>query len=76
MMIETLPIIGISIWQVVKIFILFGLGLYLVFSFVVVRQVYIMTTTLDLGFEDWVKTLAFAHLFFAIGVFVLALIIL
>jgi len=71
-----IPLIGISIWSVAKIFILIAFAVYILFSIVVVRQVNLMTDTLEVGFENQVRTLAFVHLFIAIGIFVLALIIL
>lgn len=73
---ETLPIIEISMWAIIKTFSLILLGIYLVFGLVVVRQVKMMTDTLQLGFETLAKVLAFAHLAFAILVFLTALIIL
>ena len=75
-MIETIPLIGISVWTVAKLFLLFALGLYVVFALVVARQVKLMTDTLAVGFETMVKTLAKVHLIFSVIVFVLALIIL
>ena len=66
----------ISIWFVVKIGYLFALFLYIVFSFVIVRQVNIMNKTLDVGYETLLEFIAFAHFLFAIGTFFLALIIL
>ena len=75
-MIETIPLIGISVWTVAKLFLLFALGLYVVFALVVARQVKLMTDTLAVGFEAMVKTLAKVHLIFSVIVFVLALIIL
>ena len=71
---EALPILGISIWAVAKVFVLIGLGIYIIFAFVVVRQVQLMTDTLVVGFEQAVRLLVLGHLIFAIGVFVLALI--
>lgn len=71
-----IPIIGVETWLIVKIASLILLGMYLVFSWVVVRQVRLMTDTLQLGFEAPVKFLAYIHLIFAIFVFLAALIIL
>lgn len=71
-----IPVIGIQTWLVVKIAALILLGMYLVFSWVVVRQVRLMTDTLQLGFEGPVKFLAYIHLIFAVFVFLAALIIL
>ena len=63
-------------WAIIKTFALILLGIYLIFGLVVVRQVKMMTDTLQLGFETLAKVLAFAHLAFAILVFLTALIIL
>jgi hypothetical protein len=71
---QALPII--NIWPVVKIFVLFGLTLYLIFALVVIRQVQLMTKTIKMNFEAPVKILALVHLLFAIAVFLFALIIL
>lgn len=71
-----IPIIGISVWGVVKIGILIILALYIIFAFVVVRQVQLMTATLEVGFESQLKFLSFMHFLFAIGVLIFAFIIL
>jgi len=71
-----IPIVNISVWLIAKIMVLFALILYIVFAFVIVKQSRIMTETLELGFENVIKTIAFAHMLFSIGTFVLALIIL
>ena len=63
-------------WFLVKILSLVLLGMYLIFALVVVKQVRLMTDTLQLGFEQFVKFLALAHLIFAVIVFVAALVIL
>jgi hypothetical protein len=70
------PIFGISVWLVVKIAALIALGLYLVFSLIVVRQTKLMTSTLTLGFETPIILLSYIHLAFAVLVLLAALIIL
>ena len=65
-----------NIWFLLKALSIVLLGMYLIFSLVVVRQVKMMTSTLQLGFEGLVKTLAYIHLAFAVLVFLSALIIL
>ncbi len=72
-MIQTIPLIGISIWFIVKIFFLVGIGVYVLFSIVVFRQVQLMTSTLSVGFETPVKLLALMHIVVAILVFIFAL---
>lgn len=73
---ETIPIIGIELWLVIKILACILLGMYIIFSLVVVRQVKMMTDTLQLGFEGPVRFLAYAHLIFAVTVLIAALVIL
>lgn len=68
--------LGVSIWGIAKVFVLFALFLYFVFALVVVRQIQLMTDTLTVGFETPVKILGFVHLIFSILVFIIALIIL
>lgn len=70
------PIFGISIWLVVKVAALILLGMYLVFSLVVVRQIKLLTDTLSLGFEAPIIMLGYIHLAFAVLVFLAALIVL
>lgn len=71
-----IPILGISVWGIVKIGILIILAIYIIFAFVVVRQVQLMTDTLEVGFESQLKFLSFMHFLFAIGVLIFAFIIL
>ena len=67
---------GISVWLVAKIAALILLGMYLIFALVVVRQVQLMTDTLEVGFETEVRLLSFIHLLFAIAVLIFAIIVL
>lgn len=71
-----IPIIGVSIWLIVKVFVLLALAIYLVFAMVIIKQVSLMITTLEVGFEIPIRLLAWGHFLFALGIFVLALIIL
>lgn len=71
-----IPLIGISIWFVAKIFALFALVIYLVFALVVVRQVRLMTDTLEVGFELPIRILSYLHLIFAVLVLLAAFVIL
>jgi|GEM_PF-6365671 len=50
--------------------------IYIVFAFVVVKQVYKMTETLEVGLEGLLKAVSFLHLFFSIGALLAILIIL
>jgi hypothetical protein len=49
---------------------------YIVFAFVMVRQVNTMTKTLEVGLENALRLVAVLHLLFSIGAFVAAFIIL
>lgn len=69
-------ITGITIWSVLKILIIILLAIYVVFSYVIVRQVQLMTDTLVIGFEKQLKFLAFVHFLFAIAVLIFSIIIL
>ena len=65
-----------NFWIIIKILSLVVLGLYIIFAFVIRRQVKVMTDTLTLGFEPVVHFLSFFHLIFAILVFITALTVL
>ncbi len=71
-----IPLLGISVWSIAKGFILVFFLLYIVFSFVIVRQIQLMTDTLEVGFETQLKILSYLNLAFAILVFLAALIVL
>lgn len=73
---ETLPLIGISVWLLVKIFILLFLAIYIVFSMVVIRQIKLMLQTLDMGLNLPIRFIGWGHFLFAVGIFVIALLIL
>lgn len=65
-----------SIWPLVKILVIILLAIYIVFSYVIVRQVQLMTDTLVIGFEKQLKFLAFLHFLFAIAVLIFSILIL
>lgn len=71
-----IPILGVSIWPIIKFFVIIALGLYIAFALVVVRQVQLMIDTVEVGFEGSLRLLAVIHLLFAISVLIFALIIL
>lgn len=73
---ETIPVLGISIWLIAKIAALVLLGMYLVFALVVIRQVQLMTDTVEVGFEAPIRLFSYLHLIFAILIFLAALILL
>lgn len=73
---QEIPLIGISIWTIAKVLVIFALVIYSIFAVVVVRQVQLMIETINVGIESALKTLAYAHLAFALIVLLVALIVL
>ena len=59
-----------------KYFILFGFGLYIVFASVIFRQEQLMANVLEESFEPVLRFAAVLHLIAAVAVFLLALLIL
>lgn len=59
----------IDLWILGKLFALLAFVIYVIFAGVVLRQVYLMTKTVSVGFELPLRTVAWAHL----GAAVLAL---
>jgi hypothetical protein len=64
------------VFSTLKIGVIILLSIYLVFAFVMVRQVRIMTETLELGYENSLRMLSYFHFLFAIGVLLYAIFIL
>jgi len=65
-----------SILIIAKIAVTILLGLYVFFAVVVVRQVNIMTSTLEVGLERFLETVAVLHLLLAVATLITALVIL
>ncbi len=63
-----------TIWGIVKIFFIVGLGVYLIFALVIVQQVRIMSDTVKLSFELPIKFLSVIHLIFALALLIFALV--
>lgn len=61
---------------ILKFLILFGMGLYIVFATVILRQEQLMAHVLEESFEPVLRLAAYIHLVAAISVFFLALLIL
>ncbi len=59
-----------------KILILLGMGLYVIFSLIMIRQEQLMAHVLEEAFEPVLKGLVLVHMLAAVGVFVLAIILL
>ena len=71
-----IPLVGISYWLIIKIFVLLALLFYLLFSVFLVRQVMMMSKTIQVGLEGVLTTIAYLHLGITILVLVLALVVL
>lgn len=73
---NTIPLVGISVWLVVKIFVLIAFLFYSIFALVVVRQVQLMTKTINVGYEIPLKMLSYAHLLMVVFILLAALVVL
>lgn len=69
-------IFTIQVWDVAKLVVSFILLLYIVFAFIVLRQVGLMASTLVVPIDLPIKTIAWLHLGLAIFAFLLALVML
>lgn len=69
-------ILAIQVWDVAKLFVSFILLLYIVFAFIVLRQIGLMASTLVVPIDLPIKTIAWLHLGLAIFAFLLALVML
>lgn len=63
---------AINIDSILKIFFIIGLSVYSVFALVVVRQIEIMSETVNLTFELPIKILGIVHLIFAVSLLIFA----
>lgn len=63
-------------YALLEIAVLAALAIYIIFAFVVVRQVGKMTETLEVGFEAPLRFLALLHFVLSIGLLFVALVLL
>ncbi|PIS14687.1 hypothetical protein COT64_01250 [Candidatus Shapirobacteria bacterium CG09_land_8_20_14_0_10_39_12] len=66
-------ILNINVWEVGKIFVLMGLAVYIVFAFIVVRQVKLMTEVVFGILTNLLRLVSWTFFLFSISVFILAL---
>lgn len=71
-----LSIFGDIFSSLTKIGLLFFLLLYIVFSFIVSKQVNLMTKTLQVGLDNILRSIALLHLIVSVLVFVYAFFVL
>ncbi len=69
-------LLNLNIWQILKWPLLLLFLIYLAFAFIVVRQVGLMSRTLNGALDLPVKMIAWLHLLVSFLIFVLALVIL
>jgi hypothetical protein len=62
-----------SLWFLIKAGSIIGLIIYVIFAFVVMKQVNLMMETLEIDFEKPIKTVATLHFILAIFVLIFAL---
>ena len=61
---------------IAKAAVIIGLAVYIIFALVVVKQVELMNSTLEVPFEKPVRFLSLMHLLFAATVLIIAILIL
>ncbi|RJR26038.1 hypothetical protein C4578_00150 [Candidatus Microgenomates bacterium] len=66
-------IFNIDIWQVGKFFVLIGLFIYLIFSFVVVRQVKLMTQVVSGILTNSLRAISWIFFLFSLFIFIFVL---
>lgn len=64
--------LSFQLLDLVKILFLVAIGVYSVFALVLIKQVAIMTSTLEIGFEALLKIISYLHFIGAILVFLFA----
>jgi hypothetical protein len=72
----TNPITDFNIWLPVGIFYLIALFIYFLFSFIIIRQIHLMTQTLNGSMDSYIKTIGYLNLAFSIIIFIVGLIVL
>lgn len=69
-------IANINIWLIVKILLVIGLSIYLVFAFIVVRQVKLMTEVVSGILTSPLRVISWVFFLFSLGVFAFVLVFL
>ncbi len=57
---------SITVFEVIKVFLLILLGMYIIFAIIVIRQVGLMTKAVQVNFSWFIKLIAWAHLLLSI----------
>lgn len=69
-------IININIWGIGKLFVLVGLAVYVIFAFIVVRQVKLMTEVVSGILTGFLRIISWLFFLFSIFVFIFVLLVL
>ena len=69
-------LVNINIWGIGKVFVLIGLAVYVIFAFIVVRQVKLMTEVVSGILTGFLRLISWLFFLFSIFVFVFVLLIL
>lgn len=64
-----------AFYQIAEFVIITFLGMYLIFALVVIRQINLMTKTVQVGFEKFLKLIGVLHITFALFVFIASIIV-
>ena len=70
------PVASDLVLTIAKVAVIIGLAIYIVFALVIVKQVELMNSTLEVPFEKPVRYLSLMHLLFAATVLIVAILIL
>ena len=70
------PVASGLVLTIAKAAVIVGLAVYIIFALVVVKQVELMNSTLEVPFEKHVRYLSLIHLLFAATVLIIAILIL
>jgi hypothetical protein len=69
----TNTLVNFNFWSIAKIFVLFGLGVYVIFAFIVVRQVKLMTEVISGMLTGALRTISWLFFLFSIFIFLVVL---
>lgn len=68
--------LGNSVLVFMEVALIIFSGFYIIFAIIVLKQVYQMTQTLEVGFEQTIKAIAWFHLIFALATLAASIVIL
>lgn len=69
-------LLNISVWGVAKIIVIIALLIYLIFAFVMIKQVSLMTRVVSAEWDFTIRVVTWVHFFFALFIMILSIVIL